>query len=469
MEAKGKAVKEEEGKAEKRGWLCIPKVIQRRILHEAHNIPTRGHIGSDRTYLRIRDRYLCNQKWRDTQRYIAGCELCHRTNHRCRKPIGLLPPLLMAKGRCQSISIDFITDLPVSGNSHNYIVTFVHHMTKRAHWWACRLTMEATAFVPIFIDDIIRLHRPPTRSASRGCVWPGCTLQSRLMERSSEDCANEAAHVNGIPPRHGGPIRELEQGSRTLFAWLCHSRSGQSQRQPHISEVCWYFLSAPFDEADTIWTRSWLCATFATTLLLQTSTSCRPMSQRKPYQGVNSLNNCSAFWEWPGMHCAMLRTNRQRSLTSHGAQSTPPAPLEQRYLYILRFYQSHTATSTQQDTKWYITTLAHTRSSEYMGTRSNWTSLLTCRSTTVSTSAGSKLTARMILGLPGDCHLCWFGQAMWAHVMSLNQSHISNIALRELGEDTKWSGKVRTRRITHWSRRRIWQKHLSWGSNIGSK
>ena len=62
MEAKGKAVKEEEGKAEKRGWLCIPKVIQRRILHEAHNIPARGHIGSDRTYLRIRDRYLCNQK-----------------------------------------------------------------------------------------------------------------------------------------------------------------------------------------------------------------------------------------------------------------------------------------------------------------------------------------------------------------------------------------------------------------------
>jgi hypothetical protein len=73
--------------------------------------------------------------------------------------MGLLQPLPIAKGRWQRIGIDFITDLPTSGNSHDCIVTFVDHMTKREHWRACKKTIEAPAFARIFIDDIVRLHR----------------------------------------------------------------------------------------------------------------------------------------------------------------------------------------------------------------------------------------------------------------------------------------------------------------------
>jgi len=99
--------------------------------------------------------------WRDTQRYVAGCDLCHRTNHRSGKPIGLLQPLPIAKGRWQRIGIDFIPELPTSGNGHNCIVTFVDHMMKRAHWRACKETIDAAAFARLFIDDIVRLDGVP--------------------------------------------------------------------------------------------------------------------------------------------------------------------------------------------------------------------------------------------------------------------------------------------------------------------
>jgi hypothetical protein len=72
--------------------------------------------------------------------------------------MGLLQPLPIAKGRWQRIGIDFITDLPTSRNSHDCIVTFVDHMTKREYWRACKKTIEAPAFARIFIDDIVRLH-----------------------------------------------------------------------------------------------------------------------------------------------------------------------------------------------------------------------------------------------------------------------------------------------------------------------
>jgi len=97
-EEDGRAEKEEEGKAEKRRRLCIPKTLQCRILHEAHDTPAGGHFGADRTYLRMNVQYCWKQMWRDTQRYVAGCNLCHRTNHRSGKPMGLPQPIPIAKG-----------------------------------------------------------------------------------------------------------------------------------------------------------------------------------------------------------------------------------------------------------------------------------------------------------------------------------------------------------------------------------
>jgi len=159
------AEKEEAGKAEKRGRLCIPKTMRRRILHEAHDTPAGGHFGADQTYLRMKDRYFWMQMWRDTQCYVAGCDLCHQTNHLSRKPMGLLQPLPVAKGRWQRIGIELRTDLPVSGGGHHCIVTFVDHMTKRAHWRACRKTIDVAALrayssttLPVYTECLKRLY-----------------------------------------------------------------------------------------------------------------------------------------------------------------------------------------------------------------------------------------------------------------------------------------------------------------------
>jgi hypothetical protein len=48
--------------------------------------------------------------------------------------MGLLQPLPIATGRWEKIGIYFVTDLPISENGHDWIVTLVDHMTNRAHW-----------------------------------------------------------------------------------------------------------------------------------------------------------------------------------------------------------------------------------------------------------------------------------------------------------------------------------------------
>jgi len=80
--------------------------------------------------------------------------------------MGLLQPLPIPKGRWQRIGINVIPDVPIPGNGHVCIVTFVDHMTKRAHWRACKKTIDSPAFVQIFIDDIIHLHQVPQEAVS---------------------------------------------------------------------------------------------------------------------------------------------------------------------------------------------------------------------------------------------------------------------------------------------------------------
>jgi len=77
----------------------------------------------------------------------------------------LLQPLPIAKGRCQRIGINFITNLPTSGNGHDGIVMFVDHMTKRAHWCSCKKTIDASAFARILIDNIVCLYGVPQEVA----------------------------------------------------------------------------------------------------------------------------------------------------------------------------------------------------------------------------------------------------------------------------------------------------------------
>ena len=120
----------------------------------------------DRTYSHMKNWYFGKRIWCNTQPYVLGFNLCHRTNYQSSKPIGLLQPRPIAKCQWERIGIEFITDLPTSGNGNHCIETFVNHMTKIAHWHARERTIDAMANALIYIDDIARLDGVPQEVVS---------------------------------------------------------------------------------------------------------------------------------------------------------------------------------------------------------------------------------------------------------------------------------------------------------------
>jgi hypothetical protein len=147
--------------------LCIPESMRREVLHEAHDTPIGGgHFGPDRTYMQLRARFFWPRMWEAVRRYVEGCDMCHRINGRAGLPMGLLRPLPIASRRWERIGVDFIVDLPETTSGNDCIVTFVDHLTKRAHWRPCKKTLDAAGFAQLFVDEIVRLHGMPSEIVS---------------------------------------------------------------------------------------------------------------------------------------------------------------------------------------------------------------------------------------------------------------------------------------------------------------
>ena len=95
-------------------------------------------------------------------------------------PYGLMKPNEAPDRPWKSISIDFITDLPKSGEA-DAILIIIDRLTKMAHFIACTKDIEARQFSDLFVKEIFRLHGlPQDIITDRGSIF------TRSEEHTSE-------------------------------------------------------------------------------------------------------------------------------------------------------------------------------------------------------------------------------------------------------------------------------------------
>src|SRR5258705_13717005 len=119
-----KTTNQPDGWTEREGCLlfCKRKYIPNKgtlwlhTIHDHHDHPTAGHFGETKTTELI----CCNYHWPGMRcmvgDYVRSCTSCTHTKATCHKPYGLLKQLPIPGQPWESISMDFIKQLPaVSG------------------------------------------------------------------------------------------------------------------------------------------------------------------------------------------------------------------------------------------------------------------------------------------------------------------------------------------------------------------
>jgi hypothetical protein len=115
--------------------LYIPNndEIRAKIIKRSHDHPAAGQPGRAATFEMV----TCDHWWpsmrRTIARYVDNCDTCTRIKPARHKPYGYLRPQEIPQRRWDSISMDFVTGLPLS-QGFDSILVVVDRLTKMAHY-----------------------------------------------------------------------------------------------------------------------------------------------------------------------------------------------------------------------------------------------------------------------------------------------------------------------------------------------
>ena len=154
-----------------------------------------GHPGQAKTLELVSRGYYWPSMKTFVNRFVDECDLCQRTKTWRSKPHGLLKPLPVPKGPWQSISYDFITDLPKS-NGFTCILVVVDRMTKMAHFIPTVKDIDAKGTARLMVDNVWRLHGTPVETVSDR----GTQFNNAMMKGLYTLLRIKPNFSTGIPP-----------------------------------------------------------------------------------------------------------------------------------------------------------------------------------------------------------------------------------------------------------------------------
>lgn len=167
--------------------IYIPdnKSLKQEILHLFHDLPSFGHPGIFKTTALIRQHYWWPGLTIFVKNFINGCAACQQmkiNTHPTSPPLVPIPADPTALP-FQSVSIDFITDLPPSNSFDSLLVIVDHDSSKGIVLCPCNKTIDALGTAQLYHHNVYRRFGLPKRIISdRGPQFASHVFQT-LCER----------------------------------------------------------------------------------------------------------------------------------------------------------------------------------------------------------------------------------------------------------------------------------------------
>ena len=133
-----------------------------RIIKECHDDALAGHFGVAKTLYLISQSFWWPQPWKLVKEFLRTCHTCARTKSTHHCPYCLFQPPPNPIRPWDSISINFISDLPET-NGFNSTLVVLDKFIKMPHfipWAKIILGVEAA---DLLLTNIVRLHGFPDK------------------------------------------------------------------------------------------------------------------------------------------------------------------------------------------------------------------------------------------------------------------------------------------------------------------
>jgi transposase InsO family protein len=156
--------------------LALPKILREDCLLAYHDSKAAGcHLGIERTFIAIRNKYHWKHQYQDIHDYITSCDVCQRAKrhyHAHPAPLASMP----VEEAFSRLHIDIMGPLTKTKEGYKYLLVIVDSFTKWTESFPIR-TQEATEVADILYKEIFTRFGPPDRIVSDR----GQTFVSKLV------------------------------------------------------------------------------------------------------------------------------------------------------------------------------------------------------------------------------------------------------------------------------------------------
>ncbi|WVZ89355.1 hypothetical protein U9M48_035775 [Paspalum notatum var. saurae] len=139
-----------------KGRLVVPRdmELRKKILDEAHTSMFTMHLGSNKMYKDLEQRFWWTRmKW-EIAKYVSKCDVCQKVKADHLKPAEMLQPLAVPPWKWEDIHIDFIVGLPRTQKGYDSIWVIIKRLTKSAHFIPVKTIYHAKTYAELYIARI---------------------------------------------------------------------------------------------------------------------------------------------------------------------------------------------------------------------------------------------------------------------------------------------------------------------------
>lgn len=157
---------------------------------------------------------------KDVRSYVLACDVCARSKTPRTHPAGELQPLPIPCKPWSHISMDFISDLPLSeGKSVVWVV--VDRFSKMVHFVPLSKLPNAKTLASLFIEHVVRLHGVPENIVSDR----GVQFVSSFWRAFCRRCDISLSFSSAFHPQTNGQTERLNQAVELfLRCYVSHNQ-----------------------------------------------------------------------------------------------------------------------------------------------------------------------------------------------------------------------------------------------------
>ncbi len=143
--------------------MCIPDngKLKTSILKEAYHSVYAMHLGSTKMYHDLKPHYWWPGMEKDIAEYVTRCLTYQQVKAEHKVPSGLLQPISIPEWKWDWVTMDFVSDLPLTQKKHDVVWVIVNRLTKLAHFLPVRIDYSLEKLAELYISEIFRLHGIP--------------------------------------------------------------------------------------------------------------------------------------------------------------------------------------------------------------------------------------------------------------------------------------------------------------------